>query len=67
MHMSESAADLYEILPDGSLRDQTILFFKMFDHARKVTRVSQLQDYVKVVILYEWSEVFDNVRMVQLL
>ena len=67
VHVLEGAAELHKVLPHGALGDEALLLLKVFDHAREVAGVGQLQHDIQLVLLDEGGEVADDVLVVQLL
>lgn len=66
VHMLKSAADLNEVFPDGSFRNESLLPSEVLYHARKVACVGQLQHNVQLVALDERAQVLDHVRMIKM-
>lgn len=67
MHVFQCTAQLNEILPNGPFWDKPPMLSEMFDHERKVTGIRQFQDDVQFVVFDKRRQIFDDVRVVQLL
>ncbi len=65
--MLEGAAQLHEVLPHCSLRDESLGLLEVSDHPAEVSGVRQLQHNIEFVGLDEGGQVPDDVLVVQLL
>ena len=67
VHMFQGGAQLDEILPDGSLRDEALLLLEVLDHPGEIPCVGELQHNVELVLLDERRQVLDDIRVIKLL
>ena len=67
VHMLQRTTNLCKVLPDGPFWNEPFLCAEVSDHAVKVAGVGHLQNDVQLVVLDERGQIFDYIRVVQLL
>ena len=67
MHVFQSTADLSKEFPNRFLGERFVLGNEMFDHLLQIARTRQFQNNVQIILFDEMRNVFDHVRMIQML